>query len=83
MKYSVNQGKRDFAIRMGCEAGVYQFVHDYATEMGMSASGALRRLALIGARCEAEHGNATMPGSYYGLRTGSKEFDTDPFEEFK
>lgn len=83
MKYDVNKGRRDFAIRMGCEAGVYQFVHDYAKEMGMSASGALRRLALIGARCEAEHGNQTMPASYSDLQTGPKELSRNPFEEFE
>lgn len=82
MKYSVNQGRRDFAIRMGCEAGIYQFVHDYAKEMGMSASAATRRLVMIGARCEAEHGNQTMPASYSDLRTGPQEFDDDPFKEF-
>lgn len=82
MKYSVNEGRRDFAIRMGCERGVYQFVHDYANEMGMSASGALRRLALIGARCESEHGKQTMPASYDGLATGPRELNDDPFKEF-
>ena len=83
MKYAVNQGNRSFAIRMGCEQGVYQFVFDYAQEMGMSMSGALRRLALIGARCEAEHGNQTMPASYDDLQTGAKELSRDPLEEWK
>ena len=72
-RYRVNEGKREYAIRLGCEKGVYLFVHDYAEEMGMSMSGALRRLLLIGARCEAEHGKQTMPASYYGLSTGPKE----------
>lgn len=73
MKYDVNKGNRDYAIRLGCEAGVYQFIHDYAKEMGMSASAALRRLALIGARCESEHGNQTMPASYGELQLGPKD----------
>lgn len=64
MKYSVNSGNRDFAIRLGCEEGVYKFITDYAADMGMSRSSALRRLALIGARCEKEHGLARMPASY-------------------
>lgn len=82
MKYVINEGRRDHAIRMGCEAGLYQFVHDYAEEMGMSASAAARRLVLIGARCEAEHGNRPMPVSYGKLRTGPRDFDDDnPFGE--
>lgn len=83
MKYDVNMGPRDQAIRMGCEAGVYQFVHDYAKAMGMSASAATRRLVLIGARCEAEHGKQTMPASFDGLRTGARELDDNPFKEFE
>lgn len=83
MKYAVNEGRRDYAIRMGCEAGVYQFIHDYAQTMGMSMSAATRRLVLIGARCEAEHGKQSMPASYDGLRTGPKELDDSPFKEFE
>jgi hypothetical protein len=82
VKYDVNQGKRDYAIRMGCEAGVYQFVHDYAEAMGMSASAATRRLVMIGARCESEHGHQTMPASYDGLRTGPRKINDDPFKDF-
>lgn len=66
--YPINKGNKDRAIRMGCETGLYQFLHDYAAEMGMSASSATRRLVLIGARCEAEHGGARMPASYHGLK---------------
>lgn len=71
--YAVNQGNRDCAIRMGCEQGIYDFVSDYARDMGMSRSGALRRLALIGARCEAEHGQARMPASYNAIRYDPSE----------
>lgn len=70
MKYDVNKGTRDHAIRVGCETGFYQFAHDYAKQMGMSASAAVRRLALIGARCESEHGNQTMPASLGELNLG-------------
>lgn len=80
MKYAVNEGPRDHPVRVGCESGVYQFFFDYSQEMGMSMSSAVRRLALIGARCEAEHGKATMPASYDKLRTGSKQLDEDPFK---
>ena len=83
MRYDVNQGNRDYAIRMGCEAGVYQFVSDYAQEMGISRSAATRRLVLIGARCESEHGNQSMPASYDGLSTGPKNINEDPFKEFE
>ncbi len=66
-KYAVNEGRRDHAIRVGCESGFYAFVVDYSEQMGMSMSAALRRLALIGANCEAQHGNQTMPASYAGI----------------
>lgn len=65
--YRINRGIRDQAIRMGCEIGLKEFIHDYALEMGMSDSATLRRLALIGARCEKEHGRARMPSSYQNL----------------
>jgi hypothetical protein len=70
-RYPTNEGKREYAIRLGCERGIYLFIGDYAKIMGMSMSGALRRLVLIGARCEAEHGKATMPASYGELQLGS------------
>lgn len=79
MRYRINEGRREFAIRLGCEKGVYLFIHDYAKEMGMSMSGALRRLALIGARCEAEHGNRTMPAAYNNLKTGPDRVNDDIF----
>jgi len=81
MKYAVNQGVRDYAVRMGCERGIYLFVNDYAKEMGMSMSAAVRRLLLIGARCEAEHGNATMPATYRDLSTGPKDLEQELFGE--
>jgi hypothetical protein len=56
---------------MGCEKGVYQFIGDYANTMGMSMSAALRRLALIGAHCESNHGRQTMPASYGELELGT------------
>ena len=68
MKYTVNDGNRDYAIRMGCERGVYHFVSDYADAMGISMSSAVRRLVLIGAHCESEHGRQTMPASYGELK---------------
>ena len=83
MKYTINQGRRDYAVRLGVEHGLYLFIHDYAREMGMSMSAAVRRLVLIGARCESEHGNATMPASFDGLRTGTKDFDEEFFGELE
>ena len=50
-------------------------------DMGMSMSAAVRRLVLIGARCEAEHGRSTMPASYNDLHTGSKEFNDEFYGE--
>lgn len=60
----INEGTRDKAIRVGLEEQLYYFFVDYAQEMGISRSAALRRLALIGAKCEAEHGNQPMPAAY-------------------
>lgn len=54
-KYRINTGKRTHAIRMGCEEGVYNFITDYAKMMGISRSSAVRRLLLIGAKCETDH----------------------------
>jgi hypothetical protein len=67
---------------MGCEQGLYDFVGDYAKSMGMSYSAGLRRLALIGARCEAEHGKATMPASYGELFRENKDPGVVPEDEF-
>lgn len=78
MKYTVNSGKRNHAIRLGCETGLYDFITDYAKHLGMSRSGALRRLALIGARCEKEHGTMIMPASYGGLPGVATGADDDP-----
>jgi hypothetical protein len=69
LSYPINQGKRDRAIRMGVEQGLWDFINDYSVEMGISLSTATRRLVLIGARCEAEHGKARMPASYRNLRS--------------
>lgn len=80
MRYQVNSGKREFAIRLGCEAGLYDFISDYARHLGMSRSAALRRLALIGARCEKEHGTMIMPASYGGLPGVATGLDDDPFD---
>lgn len=63
-KYPVNQGVRKGAIRVSVEETLKQFIADYADDIGLSHSGACRRLILIGARCESEHGKATMPISY-------------------
>jgi hypothetical protein len=65
--YPINRGNRDYAVRLGCERGLYDFLQDYAKDMGMSASAAVRRLVLIGARCEKEHGKARMPATYSNL----------------
>lgn len=82
-RYSVNEGKKEYAIRLGCERGIYLFIGDYAREMGMSMSSALRRLVLIGARCEAEHGKAVMPASYGNLELGPEEMNEDLFGKVK
>lgn len=74
--YRLNEGRRDKAVRLGCEEGLYKFLTDYANDMGMSRSSALRRLALIGAHCEFQHGKAPMPASYQNLVT-IKEFRED------
>ena len=63
-KYAVNEGNRDHHVSAGLERGIFRFVVDYARQMGMTKSGAVRRLILIGAFCEAEHGNASLPASY-------------------
>lgn len=70
MRYNINEGKKTFAVRLGCEPGLYAFIDDYANDMGMTRSGVVRRLLLIGARCEFEHGNRAMPSSYNNLQTG-------------
>lgn len=75
MKHTINQGNRDYAVRVGLEYGVYLFIKEYADEIGLSRSAAVRRLILIGARCEAEHGNATMPAAYNDLQVGSRELN--------
>lgn len=81
--YRVNKGNRDYAVRLGCEEGVYNFLSDYARDMGISMSAAVRRLVLIGARCEGEHGQARMPASYASIRYDpSQIFDNDDDEKF-
>lgn len=81
MRYpGVNEGRRDFAVRLGCEKAIYLFINDYASDMGISMSAAVRRLLLIGARCEAEHGGQTMPSTYEALETGGKEFNADLYD---
>lgn len=77
-KYRINEGPRDQAIRLGCERGLYDFFSDYARDMGMSRSAALRRLALIGARCEKEHGHSPMPMSYENLTPATFSADDVP-----
>lgn len=73
MKYNINEGRRDWAVRVGCEKGLYLFFHDYAEEVGMSMSAAVRRLALIGAHCEKEHDKLNMPKTYDKLEDLSPE----------
>ena len=72
-RYDVSGEKRSEAIRVGMEPGLYQFLTDYAADMGMSRSSAMRRLMIIGARCEAEHGNARMPATYDVISKGKME----------
>ena len=65
-EYPIN-GNRSKAIRLGLEPGLYEFICDYAEFVGMSRSSAVRRLTILGARCEADHGNARMPGSFEAI----------------
>lgn len=73
--YSPNQGKREYPIRVGLERGVYDFVTDYAADLGMSLSAATRRLILLGARCESEHGHVRMPQSFDKLEKQKTEIE--------
>lgn len=66
-EYDVNAGLRDNALGAMVERGIYSFVNDYATNMGMTKSAAVRRLILIGAYCEVNHGNQSLPASYDGV----------------
>lgn len=74
-KYSINQGLRKYAVRVGLERGIYSFLADYALEMGMSLSSAGRRLIILGARCESEHGHVKMPMSIENITKPQKEID--------
>jgi hypothetical protein len=40
------------------------FIMDYAAALGISRSAAVRRLTILGARCEAEHAKMVMPQTY-------------------
>lgn len=73
--YSTNMGKREYPIRVGLERGVYEFVVDYAADLGMSLSAATRRLVLLGARCESEHGHVRMPQSFSKLTKQKSEIE--------
>ena len=46
--YITNEGKREYPIRVGVEKGVYNFVVDYAADLGMSLSAASREIDPIG-----------------------------------
>jgi len=72
MTFPINKGPRNKAVRIGIEQGLYDFIEEYSIEMGMSMSAACRRMILIGARCEADHGKATMPATYRNLRSPSE-----------
>jgi hypothetical protein len=77
MEYSgVNEGRRNYQVRLGCERVIFLFIRDYAQDLGITRSAALRRLMLIGARCESEHGKRLMPASYANLTS-------DPIELMK
>ena len=69
-EYPIN-GNRTKAIRLGLEPGLYEFICDYAEFVGMSRSSAVRRLTILGARCEADHGNARMPGSFDAISSAA------------
>lgn len=73
MSFDLNAGPKKYAIRVGCERGLYEFVESYASAMGMSLSGAVRRLIILGARCEGEHGNVPMPTGYEKISIEAKE----------
>ena len=73
--YSTNMGRREYPIRVGLERGVYEFVVDYAADLGMSLSAATRRLVLLGARCESEHGHVRMPQSFDKLTKQKSEIE--------
>ncbi len=64
----INQGGRDWAIRLQCEKAIYDFITDYANDMGMSRSSTVRRLVLIGAYCEANHSAKIMPKTYEEIK---------------
>ena len=50
MKHTINQGNKSYAVRLGCERGLYMFLREYSKEMQISMSSVVRRLVLIGAR---------------------------------
>lgn len=80
--YLPNEGKREHPIRVGLERGVYHFVADYAADLGMSLSAAARRLILLGARCESEHGHVRMPQSFDKLEKQKTELQMILEDEF-
>lgn len=80
--YLPNEGKREYAIRVGIEKGIYNFVTDYAADLGMSLSAASRRLILLGARCESEHGHVRMPQSFDKLEKQKTEIEMILEDEF-
>lgn len=69
-QYKINEGLRNCKVVIGCERGLYNFIVDYSEDLGLTMSGAMRRLILLGARCEAVHGLHAMPGSYVSLFKG-------------
>lgn len=80
--YLPNEGKREYPIRVGLEKGVYNFVTDYAADLGMSLSAATRRLILLGARCESEHGHVRMPQSFDKLEKQKSDLEMILEDEF-
>lgn len=63
-KYSVNQNIKRYFVRSSVEEGLRDFIQDYANDLGTSVSSAMRRLILLGAHCEEQHGHTKMPVSY-------------------
>lgn len=60
----MNKSNKSEHLRLNVEPELKEFMEDYAANLGVSLSAAIRRLVLIGANCETEHGQTRMPISY-------------------
>lgn len=79
MKYRINNENRSETVVSSVEPDLLHFILDYAQDLGVTRSNAVRRLILIGARCEAEHGGARMPISFKSLGVDDDYFEEDFF----